>query len=106
MGEIGRKRNASIEAPGQPEKGRTQTRDLGRPLDEGDATHQPAAIPVAARAGTPKSRNAGRGAKLEPELQEYIGRELQTIYADVLSQPVPERFLELLRELDTKKAPQ
>jgi len=35
---------------------------------------------------------------------EQIGRRLRTVYNDMLAQPVPDRFLDLLRELekDTK----
>ncbi len=31
---------------------------------------------------------------------EQIGRRLRTVYNDILAQPVPDRFLDLLRELE------
>jgi hypothetical protein len=35
-------------------------------------------------------------------IEEHIGRQLRSIYDDVLSQPVPDRFLELLKQLETQ----
>jgi hypothetical protein len=40
---------------------------------------------------------------LEPELQAFIGRQLQATYDEVLNEPVPDRFLELLKQLETGK---
>lgn len=37
---------------------------------------------------------------LKPDLADQIGARLRSVYEDVLVQPVPERFLELLRELE------
>jgi hypothetical protein len=41
---------------------------------------------------------------LEPELQAFIGRQLQATYDEVLNEPIPDRFLELLRKLEQDKA--
>jgi hypothetical protein len=41
---------------------------------------------------------------MEPELQAFIGRQLQATYDEVLNEPVPDRFLELLQELEQDKA--
>ena len=38
----------------------------------------------------------------ETDLQSQIGQQLRAVYDTVLSQPVPDRFVELLNELDTK----
>jgi Anti-sigma factor NepR len=38
--------------------------------------------------------------KGKPDVAEQIGRGLRSVYNDVLSQPVPDRFLDLLRRLD------
>lgn len=35
------------------------------------------------------------------EIGEQIGAQLRTLYDDVLNQPVPDRFLELLNKLET-----
>ncbi len=43
-------------------------------------------------------------AGLEPELQDHIGRQLRAVYEEVLNEPVPDRFLQLLAELERKQA--
>ncbi len=43
-------------------------------------------------------------AGLEPELQDHIGRQLRAVYDEVLNEPVPDRFLRLLAELERKQA--
>lgn len=40
--------------------------------------------------------------KKAAELSEHIGRELRTMFEDVVSEPVPERFQKLLEELERK----
>ncbi|MET0313024.1 MAG: NepR family anti-sigma factor [Hansschlegelia sp.] len=42
--------------------------------------------------------------RLEPDVQDHIGRQLRAGYTDILNQPVPSRFMELLAELDKKEA--
>ena len=42
-----------------------------------------------------------RAAKKNP-VEEHIGKQLKTIYNDVLAQPIPDRFLDLLNQLDTR----
>ncbi len=37
------------------------------------------------------------------DIQSQIGRQLQAVYDEVLHEPVPYRFLKLLRDLDRKK---
>ena len=37
------------------------------------------------------------------DIQSQIGRQLQAVYDEVLHEPVPDRFLKLLRDLDRKK---
>jgi len=41
---------------------------------------------------------------LGPELQAHIGRQLRAVYDEVAQQPVPDRFLQLLDELERKQA--
>lgn len=36
------------------------------------------------------------------EVHAYISRQLRAVYDDVAKQPVPERFLDLMRQLDAK----
>lgn len=37
---------------------------------------------------------------VDQDVQAHIGRQLRAGYVDILNQPVPDRFLELLAELD------
>jgi hypothetical protein len=39
---------------------------------------------------------------VQPQIQDHIGRQLRAIYEELLSQPVPDRFAELLEKLDRK----
>ena len=41
----------------------------------------------------------------KPEVSDQIGRQLRSVYDDVLAQPVPDRFLDLLKDLDALAAP-
>lgn len=53
-----------------------------------------------AKPGAPPSIQSG----LEPELQDHIGMQLRAVYNEVLNEPVPDRFLKLLAELERKQA--
>lgn len=37
---------------------------------------------------------------LKPAIQEQLGQALQEAYSDIIQQPVPDRFLELLNQLE------
>jgi len=41
---------------------------------------------------------------LVPQIQDHIGHQLRSIYNDVLNQPVPDRFRELMEKLDAPPA--
>jgi hypothetical protein len=45
-----------------------------------------------------------RGAILEADLQAHIGRQLRAVYDEVVNEVVPDRFLQLLEELERKKS--
>lgn len=45
---------------------------------------------------------ATAGTPLDNDMQAHIGRQLRAMYDTVVSQPVPDRFLELLNQLDAK----
>jgi hypothetical protein len=45
-----------------------------------------------------------REATLETDLQAHIGRQLRAVYDEVVNEPVPDRFLRLLEELERKKS--
>jgi hypothetical protein len=44
----------------------------------------------------------GKTGSLGPELQAHIGRQLRSIYDEVLKEPVPDHLRELLAELEKK----
>ncbi len=72
-------------------------RDEQKPEDLKDSQVQPDTViaPPAAEAG-----DIG----LEPELQAFIGRQLLATFDEVLNEPIPDRFLELLQKLEQDKA--
>lgn len=46
------------------------------------------------------SSGAGSRPKLEPRVQNALGRELRAMYDQVVSEPVPDRFRKLLDQLE------
>jgi hypothetical protein len=40
---------------------------------------------------------------LPTDVQAFIGRQLRAVYNDVVNEPVPDRFVKLLEELERKK---
>ena len=60
------------------------------PDPEGSATPEP---------GQPEA--AGEGGRLGGlDVQAYIGRQLRAVYDDVVKQPIPDRFLALMKQLE------
>jgi hypothetical protein len=55
------------------------------------------------KSGAPDSA-APTGVTLEPELQAHIGRQLRAVYDEVVNEPVPDRFVRLLEELEREQA--
>jgi hypothetical protein len=43
---------------------------------------------------------------LDPVIQAHIGRELKALFDVIAHEPVPDRFVELLRRLEEKKLDQ
>ena len=58
----------------------------------------------------PASETAAPGASGSPDgdrpgttdVQAYIGRQLRAVYDDVVKQPIPDRFLALMEQLEGK----
>jgi len=50
-----------------------------------------------------ENRSVPKAQAQQSEIQVQIGRQLRTVYDDVLNQPIPDRFMELLQKLDTSK---
>jgi hypothetical protein len=59
-----------------------------------------------ARHSDPEIAGPGKAAHetpgMVPQIQDHIGRQLRAVYDDVLNQPVPDRFRELMDKLDEK----
>jgi hypothetical protein len=51
----------------------------------------------------PSSERDPSAGKLGRALQAQLGRQLRTIFADVAEEPVPERFVKLLEELEARE---
>lgn len=37
------------------------------------------------------------------DMQAFLGRQLRAVYDDIAKQPVPDRFVELMKQLDSKE---
>lgn len=46
--------------------------------------------------------SAGPGQAAPADMQAFIGRQLRAVYDDIAKQPVPDRFIELIKQLDSK----
>ncbi|HVB90034.1 MAG TPA: NepR family anti-sigma factor [Beijerinckiaceae bacterium] len=61
------------------------------------------------KGGSAKSQPAGnsmrvvsaRSKKPTPDVADHISRQLKAVYDDMLNQPVPDRFIDLLSQLDS-----
>ena len=42
----------------------------------------------------------GEGGKVDKRVQGEIGKQLRAVYEDVVKEPVPDRFLDLLKKLE------
>jgi hypothetical protein len=56
-------------------------------------------VPPAAPADSSATKRGKTSASLGPDIQAKIGKQLRAYYAGLI-EPPPERFVELLRELD------
>lgn len=52
----------------------------------------------------PKATTAGRQGALNAEIQSRIGHQLRAMYDDVVRQGVPDRFADLVKQLDSGAA--
>lgn len=52
------------------------------------------------QAGMASTNSAQGGAPIDARLQNEIGKHLRALYDDVISEPVPDKFVELLRQLE------
>ncbi len=65
---------------------------------KGKSTRDPSML----QGGSSKSTDDGSG-KLDKETQTKIGQQLRAMYDDVVRQGVPDRFAELLKQLEKRE---
>ncbi len=78
---------------------------------EGLPPQPPAPVPAALDGADPDlegepmepTADPGADATLDPKLQDQIGRQLRAAFEEVVNQPVPDRFRQLLEELERKQ---
>jgi hypothetical protein len=82
---------------GMPIRGREkgQCAEPGETVREGRAATPVSALPAA----------RGRKIAPKPEIVDQIGLRLRGVYNDVLMQPIPDRFLDLLGQLEAGAQP-
>lgn len=52
----------------------------------------------------PVGPDHGSDARLDTDVQRFIGNQLRAVYDEVVKEPVPDRFVKLLEELERKRA--
>ncbi len=70
--------------------------------DEKDLSDPPGQRSTGPAAEAKPAGKGGRAALGGPEIQAYIGRQLRAVFDDVARQPVPERFLDLMKQLENR----
>ena len=50
------------------------------------------------------SNSVEQAAGLDPKIQASIGQRLRDVYSDVINEPVPDRFTQLLNKLEQAEA--
>jgi hypothetical protein len=50
-----------------------------------------------------QSGDRGNGKGLDPEAQKHIGRMLKATYEQIAHEPVPDKFLQLLKQLESSE---
>lgn len=78
--------------------------DAGEPtnpsLDLAGEWHRPVLVDKGVLKLIEESGGKGQVLPFETLVQGHIGRQLRALYDDVLAQPIPDRFLDLLQQLD------
>ncbi|HVY44186.1 MAG TPA: NepR family anti-sigma factor [Hyphomicrobiaceae bacterium] len=68
-----------------------------------DAETWPAANIMAGSDGTRHATTSQVSTRLPPEVRGYLGVRLRAAYATLVSEPIPDRLLDLLRRLEAKE---
>jgi hypothetical protein len=68
----------------------------------GEMNERDAPVPISGRRRLQVS--SAEAPALNRQGQEWIGRQLRSMYDDVVEQGIPERFIALLRQIDERTA--
>ena len=49
---------------------------------------------------SPRAKGLGKDVELDSRVQDHIGRNLKKVYQQVADEPVPDKFMALLEQLD------
>ncbi len=52
------------------------------------------------QAGTASRPAKGTAPRIDPRIQREIGKHLRAHYEDVVNEPIPDKFIELLQKLE------
>ena len=99
MDEQGRTRKKPSAISARPLARAPSGRGPVTPVTAGPPT-QMAAQPAPAKPAETLSGHEAGEAAASPNVKGYIERQLKSVYDDVLNQPIPDRFVELLNALD------
>lgn len=82
----------------------TEVPDSAQSLQGGVAVATVAVANATPPQDRPNAPDAPRQPGLGNDLQAVIGQQLRAVYQEVVSEPVPDRFVQLLAELAKKEA--
>ena len=86
-------------------EGCVQGEDEAKPKKQDTSKMTPSTVAyLESRADSAAPADGDREYALAPHVQEQIGRRLAAVYDEILRQPIPERFLRLLDQLDQATA--
>jgi Anti-sigma factor NepR len=72
--------------------------------DPGKRKHAPTMNIQDYETSTSVAPETAAGVMMEADLQAHIGRQLRAVYDEVVNEPVPDRFVKLLEELERKQS--
>lgn len=67
--------------------------------------HKPKGLPGTRQSTRPANTKTTRKRTIPP-IDNHIGKELRQLYASILEEPVPDRFLDLINSFDGPSGPE
>lgn len=93
------KGGARIEPLGEKGRMDLSTGNASRNAEAG-ASARPSPDPAGSDTTRPGSKHPDGGHGLSSDLQAHIGRQLRATFDEVAREPIPDRFLQLLKDLE------